>query len=605
MPQALTLLLHQIQHQILTTHPPVDPIHNCAQDLSQLLTNPDELLRLAERELNVFPFRNVARGWFRLFVDAALGRAVRLIRRNLEGETGSEGWLDEVVTVLDRALIMAGGVGREEVIERLLEQLQAYEERCLRGAGGVDVGERAVKRRRIGQEGPSYVMSVQERSGEGDEEDGGDVDDDDDDLLPANYTAAPKIEHPVPRLKSPSLTEFQTHMDNEKKPVILTGIMDHWPALKQWKKKSYWMKETFNGRRLVPVEIGRSYTDDDWGQKIMPFREFLGKCILDKDEDRGEVEMGGQASSEAGRPSGGGDDPAKSDTPPQETTRQTGYLAQHDLLHQIPSLRSAIVTPDYCYLDPPPPEPGTPVYLTRLKGKREKTSCTQETKSSHPNSQPSQPLSTKNHNTTTSEIENEIDHLEPSPPSPASDSTPNAIQCNIWFGPAWTISPLHHDPYHNILCQVVGRKYIRLYSPRQSSKLYPRSDKELAPHLKHGPNQPMHISSAIDDDDETQIPTRPAIPTPQPQEEGGGKDDEEGEKEGEKATIDLSNTSRIDLSAIELSPAEDWDAIYPGLSAVPYVECVLEAGEALYVPVGWWHYVRSCGTGVSVSFWWG
>jgi lysine-specific demethylase 8 len=58
-----------------------------------------------------------------------------------------------------------------------------------------------------------------------------------------------------------------------------------------------------------------------------------------------------------------------------------------------------------------------------------------------------------------------------------------------------------------------------------------------------------------------------------------------------------NNSSQIDLDCVDHEQ-------FPRLAAAPFMECELQAGEMLYIPPRWWHYVRSLTSSFSVSFWW-
>ncbi|WP_087087402.1 cupin-like domain-containing protein [Acinetobacter pittii] len=53
---------------------------------------------------------------------------------------------------------------------------------------------------------------------------------------------------------------------------------------------------------------------------------------------------------------------------------------------------------------------------------------------------------------------------------------------------------------------------------------------------------------------------------------------------------ELSNANKIDLEK------------YPLAKSITPVECILNAGDALFIPIGWWHSVESLDVSISISF---
>lgn len=52
-------------------------------------------------------------------------------------------------------------------------------------------------------------------------------------------------------------------------------------------------------------------------------------------------------------------------------------------------------------------------------------------------------------------------------------SSENVPRIKAWLGPKGTISPLHTDPTHNLLCQIFGKKKVILAAPENTDSLYP------------------------------------------------------------------------------------------------------------------------------------
>ncbi|KAI0098267.1 hypothetical protein GGR51DRAFT_552569 [Nemania sp. FL0031] len=463
----------------------------------------EDIASIAYTKFYAYLFKDLPVYWRQLYTDARILKFCLLLLRSpytiqREPDIGSchdavasthkHDCLDELVRTLDLALILAGAAGERTGrgwIDRALELLRLiWVAESEDGKTSADDDNRPSKRAKLVED------LVASNTGDG--------------RVPiatfsTNEPFTPPVTHPIKKLEALSIDEFQTYMDRPGDPklgpgpLIIRNSLNEWPALSThpWNRPSYLLSQTFGGRRLVPVEIGRSYVDEGWGQKLITFGEFMREYI-------DHTSCSPVSSNRISNNTQLNPEPHNSTTPPH---KPTAYLAQHQLFTQLPSLRNDILIPDYCYTLPPP---------------------------------------------------------HPTDPSIAQPEL-SAPLLNAWFGPPGTISPLHNDPYHNVLAQVVGRKYVRLYAPLFVSRLAAR---------------------------------------------------------GRENGVEMGNTSTLDVGVLEgwderagedggeLENAEAIEEKIAEFKALPFVDCILEPGDALYIPIGWWHYVRGLSVSFSVSFWW-
>jgi len=111
---------------------------------------------------------------------------------------------------------------------------------------------------------------------------------------------------------------------------------------------------------------------------------------------------------------------------------------------------------------------------------------------------------------------------------------------NAWVGTRGTVTTLHSDAGENLLCQVAGFKYVRLYALDQTDRLHVRYVREGTPNVWG--TSPVRV---------------------------------------EKPDLDAHSQ----------------------FADATYQETLLKPGDMLYIPKHHWHYIRSLTTSISVNFW--
>lgn len=120
---------------------------------------------------------------------------------------------------------------------------------------------------------------------------------------------------------------------------------------------------------------------------------------------------------------------------------------------------------------------------------------------------------------------------------------PSVVKANAWIGTSGTVTRLHTDGYDNCFVQVCGFKFVRLIRPSDSHLVYPYVD----------PNSDLASAKC--------------------------------------------NHSHVDAENPDLQR-------HPLFASASPQDVVLGPGDCLFIPKGWWHYVRGLTPSISISLTW-
>jgi hypothetical protein len=141
------------------------------------------------------------------------------------------------------------------------------------------------------------------------------------------------------------------------------------------------------------------------------------------------------------------------------------------------------------------------------------------------------------------------DHV-PTPEIVQKAGKGDIYDANLWMGLAPTYTPFHRDPNPNLFLQLAGRKIVRLFPPDVGATIFAEVQEKLG----------RSASSTFRGEEMMQGPEK------------------------------------------DLLEREVWEQKGHGADGH---EAVLDHGEALFIPLGWWHSIKGVGIGVTASVnWW-